>query len=160
MKEWSLTRSQIVAAPVSELWKYSVHPQYSCEAIDMYDGWEAISGDPGAEGSVVRLHLNAGKQTFECDVTTTKRIEFERIEQTVVTDGNVSYTVVEFEAIDLGTSKYTSTAIADMSEVPFWQRPLRKGMSKMMVAATTAEFVEYVERRVAEEMGGLITDGR
>lgn len=160
MKEWRITRTDVVAAPLSELWKYSVHPQYACEAIEMYKGWTPISGEPGAEGSVVMLHLEAGKESFDCEVTTTRRIEFERFEQTMVVKDSLTRTIVDFQAIDNLTSEYTSTAFADLSDVPFWQRPLRKGMSKLMLASTTAEFVEYIERRSAEEMGGLLGDGR
>lgn len=123
-----------------------------------FAGFTPVSGVPGDEGSVVVIHARFGKDVLDSEITTTKRIELERLEQTQRIDRTTVFSVTEFEADGFDRTVIHQSLTVEFEGVPFWQRALAKFTTRISMFSATQDYVHYVEKQAVLELSGALEE--
>lgn len=143
-------------APLSVAWRCSVNLDDALNYVDEFESYTAVSGEPGQAGSVVTMHLDCAGNRVDSEVTTLERVEFERLVQLAVSEGQASTVVTEFEPDGFDATKIRQTMTMDLSDIPFWKRPMIKVVTRMALFVTIDDFIEYTEEQAVAELAGVL----
>jgi hypothetical protein len=136
-----------VLAPLSEVWATYLDLDLQIEWQDDFTGYEIRTGVSGEVGCVTELQYEIGGKEVLSISTVLERKEFELHRVECDFSGTVSIATTRFEAIDFDSTSLTVVQEIDLDDVPFWKRPMVKGVVKMMNFVIFDDFKTFTEER-------------
>lgn len=156
MTKWSYSKEYVIEAPIAIAWKHYLDLDSTLEWEEYMTDYRPVTGEPGAQGSVVDIDFEIGKQSLTCRMTTIERSEFERVVQTAETDGQLVTSVTEVEAFGFDVTKMRCSLETDLSSVSFWKRPAQKLAAKVMLQNSMTGYIEFTEAMALKELSGAL----
>jgi hypothetical protein len=75
-----------------------------------------------------------------------ERVEGSRLVQSYISDGNASVGTASFESLGPDRTRVSMSISFEMSTVPFWTRPLRKQLVKLMARDVLTRYGDFVNQ--------------